>query len=63
MKASDPSSNGKLETDLNSVNIPSSLVRLGNRKESNNGRIRGVAGYGNNNRLALIRNLAQSFSV
>lgn len=35
MKASDPSSNGKLETDLNSVNIPSSLVRLGNRKELN----------------------------
>lgn len=44
-------------------NLASSLVRLGNRKESNNGRIRGVAGYGNNNRFALIRNLAQSFPV
>lgn len=35
MKVSSPSSNGKPETDSNSVNIPSSLVRLGNRKELN----------------------------
>lgn len=63
MKVSSPSSNGRLETDLNNINTPSSLVRLGSRKESNNGRIRGVAGYGNNNRFALIRNLAQSFPV
>lgn len=33
MKASSPSLNGKLETDLNNINTPSSLVRLGNRKE------------------------------
>lgn len=35
MKASSPSLNGKLETDLNNINTPSSLVRLGNRKELN----------------------------
>lgn len=66
MKASDPSSNGNPETDLKSINIPSrnsELVRLGSRKENNNGRIRGIAGYDNNYRLALIRNLAQSFPV
>lgn len=44
-------------------NLASSLVRLGSRKENSNGRIRGIAGYDNNHRLALIRNLAQSFSV
>lgn len=44
-------------------NLASSLVRLGNRKENNNERIRGIVGYDNNHRLALIRNLAQSFSV
>lgn len=63
MKVLSPSLNGKLETDLNNINTPSSLVRLGNRKENSNGRIRGIAGYDNNHRLALIRNLAQSFSV
>ena len=35
MKASSPSLNGKLETDLNNINTPSSLVRLGSRKELN----------------------------
>lgn len=63
MKASSPSLNGKLETDLNNINTPSSLVRLGNRKESNNGRIRGIVVHDNNYRLALIRNLVQSFPV
>lgn len=35
MKVSSPSLNGKVETDLNNINTPSSLVRLGNRKELN----------------------------
>ena len=36
MKASSPSLNGNPETDLNSINIPSSLVRLGYGKEIKN---------------------------
>lgn len=36
MKVSRPSSNGKPETDSNNNNTPSSLVRLGNRKEFKN---------------------------
>ena len=35
MKVLSPSLNGNPETDLNNINTPSSLVRLGNRKELN----------------------------